>query len=145
MSYPERSRSVRFGPAVPDSHVSVGHPLGVAPERVSKAGATDGSVRDRQKPFDSLVGGFFHFAITTVSSRAAALDVNARSAGRGLPGDPNFRRFGWNRGGPSTTAEDQGQDNHASSGCVHPDCDLSAQAEQSVLTARLFWISRLQY
>ena len=70
MSYPERSRSVRFGPAVPDSHVSVGHPLGVAPERVSKAEATDGSVRDRQKAFDSLVGGLFHFAITAVSSRA---------------------------------------------------------------------------
>ena len=32
MSCPERSRSVRFGPAVPDSHVGVGHPLGVAPE-----------------------------------------------------------------------------------------------------------------
>jgi hypothetical protein len=28
----------------------VDHPLGVAPERVSKTDATDGSVRDRQSP-----------------------------------------------------------------------------------------------
>jgi hypothetical protein len=93
MSYPERSRSVRFGPAVPDSHVSVGHPFGVAPERVSKAEATDGSVRDRQKPFDSLVGGLFHFAITAVSSRAEALDVNARSAGLGFARRSEFQAF----------------------------------------------------
>ena len=66
---------------------------GVAPERVSKAEATDGSVRDRQKPFDSLVGGLFHFAITAVSSRAAALDVNARSAGLGFARRSEFQAF----------------------------------------------------
>ena len=64
------------------------HPRGVAPERVSKADATDGSVRDRQSPSIS-VGGLFHFAITAVSSRAEVLDVNARFAGLGLPGAPN--------------------------------------------------------
>jgi hypothetical protein len=43
---------------------------------------------NRQSPLIS-VGGLFHFAITTVSSRAEVLDVNARFAGLGLPGVPN--------------------------------------------------------
>jgi hypothetical protein len=33
-------------PAVPDEHVILKHPRGVAPERVPRADATDGSVRD---------------------------------------------------------------------------------------------------
>ena len=33
-----------FEPAVPDVRVMLEHPRGVAPERVSKADATDGSV-----------------------------------------------------------------------------------------------------
>ena len=35
----------------------LGHPRGVAPERVSKTDATDGSVRDRQSP--SINEGLF--------------------------------------------------------------------------------------
>ena len=65
----------------------LGHPRGVAPERVSKTDATDGSVRDRQAL--QCNEGLFHCGITVVSSRAEVLDFNAKIAGLGLPGAPN--------------------------------------------------------
>lgn len=63
------------------------HPRGVAPERVPRADATDGSVRDRRAlRFWSEGFSILHH---DGGSRAEALGVNAKTAGPGLPGTPN--------------------------------------------------------
>jgi hypothetical protein len=65
--------------------VMLGHPRGVAPERVSKTDATDGSVRDRQAL--QCNEGIFYCGITVVSSRAdisTSLRHNGLSVGAGF-------------------------------------------------------------
>jgi hypothetical protein len=63
-------------------------PHGVAPERVSRADATAGSVRDRQG-LPVPAGGPFYCGITTVSSRARLWTSTRKTAGPLLPGAPN--------------------------------------------------------
>jgi hypothetical protein len=60
----------------------LGHPRGVAPERVSKTDATDGSVRDRQAL--QCNEGLFHCGITVVRSRAEVLDFECEDRRAGF-------------------------------------------------------------
>ena len=60
----------------------LGHPRGVAPERVSKTDATDGSVRDRQAL--QCNEGLFYCGITVVRSRAEVLDFECEDRRAGF-------------------------------------------------------------